>query len=134
MGVLGAVLLLTLALVLAWLILIAIVWLHRPTRAFAGPALRMIPDLVLLVRSLLADPGTPMGARLALGGLLAYLLSPIDLIPDFIPVLGSIDDVVLSAVVLRWTAHRIGVERLRAHWSGPQSGFELLTRLLGLER
>ncbi len=59
-----------------WLVLVGFLWLHRPSRAVAGPALRLVPDLVRLVRRLLADPGTPTSVRLALAGLLAYLLSP----------------------------------------------------------
>jgi hypothetical protein len=72
--------------VLAWMILVAIVWLHRPARALAGPAVRMIPDVVKLTRALLADRATPRRVKVALAGLLAYLVSPIDLIPDFIPI------------------------------------------------
>ena len=65
--------------------------------------------------------------------MLAYLISPIDLIPDFIPVLGQSDDVVVAALVLRWSGRRIGVDRLRAHWSGSDEGFDVLRRMLGLE-
>jgi uncharacterized membrane protein YkvA (DUF1232 family) len=121
------------ALFVAWLILAAIVWFHRPSRALAGPALRLIPDLVRLVRSLLADPSSPRRVKVALAGLLAYLISPIDLIPDFIPILGSMDDVVVAGLVLRWAGRQIGVEPIRAHWSGSAAGFELLRRLLALD-
>src|SRR5450759_4700577 len=87
---------------LGWLLLVGFLWLHRPSRAVAGPALRLIPDLIRLVRRLLADPGTPTSVRIALAGLLAYLLSPVDLIPDFVPVIGAADDLIIAAVVLRW--------------------------------
>ena len=119
------------ALVAAWILFVLVMWLHRPTRALAGPALRLIPDLVRLVRSLIADRSTPRSAKLALGGLLLYLLSPIDLIPDFIPGLGSIDDIAVAAVILRWVGRRVGVTELRAHWTGSDAGFEMLRRLLG---
>ena len=132
MGLTNALLTIAGVLVLAWLILAAVVWLHRPSRALAGPALRLIPDLVRLVRSLLADPGSPTRVKVALAGLLIYLVSPIDLIPDFIPVLGSIDDLVISAIVLRWAGRRIGIRQLRGHWSGSEGGFSLLLGLLGL--
>jgi uncharacterized membrane protein YkvA (DUF1232 family) len=118
--------------VLAWVILVAIVWLHRPARALAGPALRMIPDVVRLTRALLADRATPRRVKVALAGLLAYLVSPIDLIPDFIPILGSMDDLVVAALVLRWAGRRVGLEQIRAHWSGSDAGFDLLARLLGV--
>jgi uncharacterized membrane protein YkvA (DUF1232 family) len=115
-----------------WLILVAVVWLHRPARALVGPAVRLVPDLIGLVRSLLGDPSTPPSVKLALVGLLAYLLSPIDLIPDFLPVVGSIDDLAVSAIVLRWAGRRVGAEQLRSHWSGSPAGFDLLRRLLGI--
>lgn len=64
--------------------------------------------------------------------MLVYLISPIDLIPDFIPVLGQIDDVVVAAVILRWTGRRVGVEGLRSHWPGSDEGSDVLRRMLGL--
>lgn len=117
---------------LAWVILVALVWLHRPARAIAGPALRLIPDLVHLTRSLLGDHATPRSVKVALGGLLVYLVSPIDLVPDFIPVLGSVDDLAVTAIVLRWAGRRIGPDQLRRHWAGNEAGFALLMRLLGI--
>jgi uncharacterized membrane protein YkvA (DUF1232 family) len=121
-----------LGLVAAWLILVAVVWLHRPSRELAGPVLRIVPDLVSLVRSLLADTTTPPSVKLALGGLLVYLVSPIDLVPDFVPVAGSLDDVVIAGLVLRWAGRRVGTEDLRSHWTGSPEGFGLLRRLLGI--
>jgi uncharacterized membrane protein YkvA (DUF1232 family) len=118
--------------VLAWLGLIALVWLHRPSRALVGPLLRLIPDLVRLSRSLLGDPATPRSVKVALGALLVYLLSPIDLIPDFIPVVGSVDDLAITALVFRWAGRRVGRDQLRRHWAGSEAGFGLLMRLLGL--
>jgi uncharacterized membrane protein YkvA (DUF1232 family) len=120
------------AVALGWLLLVGFLWLHRPSRAIAGPALRLIPDLVRLVRRLLADPGTPTSVRIALAGLLAYLLSPVDLIPDFVPVIGAADDVIIAAVVLRWAGRRVGLDDLRTKWSGDPAGFDLLRRLLGI--
>jgi uncharacterized membrane protein YkvA (DUF1232 family) len=132
MGLADALLTIAGVLVLAWLLLAVVVWIHGPARALAVPALRLIPDLVGLVRSLLADPSSPTRVKVALAGLLVYLVSPIDLIPDFIPVLGSMDDLVITAVVLRWAGRRIGVRQLRAHWAGSEGGFTLLLGLLGL--
>jgi uncharacterized membrane protein YkvA (DUF1232 family) len=115
-----------------WLLLVGFLWLHRPSRALAGPALRLIPDLVRLVRGLLADGSTPRSVRLALVGLLAYLVSPIDLIPDFVPIIGSADDLIVTAVVLRWAGRRVGLDQLRAKWTGDPAGFDVLRRLLGI--
>jgi uncharacterized membrane protein YkvA (DUF1232 family) len=132
MGLVDGLLVIAGAFVLAWLVLVVVIWLHRPSRALVSPALRLIPDLVRLVRSLLADRESPRRVKVALGGLLVYLVSPIDLIPDFVPVLGSVDDLVVTALVLRWAGRQIGVEQIRAHWSGSDAGFALLLRLLGL--
>jgi uncharacterized membrane protein YkvA (DUF1232 family) len=131
-GILGALIAAAGVLVLTWIVLIAVLWLHRPSRAVAGPALRLVPDLIRLVRSLIGDSATPRRVKVALGGLLIYLLSPIDLIPDFIPGLGSIDDLAVTALVLRWAGRRVGFDGLRAHWAGSEAGFELLLRLLGI--
>jgi uncharacterized membrane protein YkvA (DUF1232 family) len=94
--------------------------------------MRLVPDLVRLVRALLSDAATPRSGKVALGALLLYLVSPIDLVPDFFPVIGSIDDLIVSGLVLRWAGRRIGVETLRSHWPGRPEGFDLLRRLLGL--
>lgn len=117
---------------LGWLLLVAFLWLHRPSRELVGPALRLIPDLVRLVRELLRAADTPRSVHVALLGLLAYLLSPIDLVPDFIPVLGSADDLIVAAIVLRWAGRRVGLDRLRGAWTGDPAGFDLLRRLLGV--
>jgi len=117
---------------IGWLLLVGFLWLHRPSRDVAVLALRLIPDLVRLVRRLLADPGTPTSVRLVLVGLLVYLLSPIDLVPDFVPGIGSADDLIIAAVVLRWAGRRVGLDDLRARWTGDPAGFEVLRRLLGI--
>ncbi|HET7677394.1 MAG TPA: DUF1232 domain-containing protein [Candidatus Limnocylindrales bacterium] len=119
-------------LVAVWLVAVGLVWLHRPSRELALPALRLLPDLLRLVRALLADGDTPRPARLALLFLLAWILSPIDLLPEFLPGIGPLDDIVVAAIVLRWVGRRLGPERLRARWSGSDEGFALLLRLLGL--
>jgi uncharacterized membrane protein YkvA (DUF1232 family) len=131
-GVVDSIIAIIVVVGLGWLILLAVLWLHRPSRELIGPTLRIIPDLIRLVRVLLADPTTPRSVRLALLGLLAYLLTPIDLVPDFLPGIGAADDVILAAIVLRWAGRRVGLERLRDRWQGDDAGFESLRRLLGL--
>lgn len=116
----------------AWLVLVAVLWLHRPSRDLVAPTIRLVPDLVRLVRGLLRDSTTPRSVKLVLGGLLVYLLNPIDLIPDFLPVVGPLDDIILAAIALRWAGRRIGEAGLRDHWVGTEAGFGLLRRLLGL--
>jgi uncharacterized membrane protein YkvA (DUF1232 family) len=71
-----------------------------------------VPDQLALVRRLLIDPRVRWRHRLVLWGLLAYLVSPIDLVPDFIPVLGQLDDVLVAAVVLRWLVRSLEAGRV----------------------
>ena len=122
----------SLVMAVGWLLLVGFLWLHRPSRDLAAVGLRLIPDLVRLVRALLADSSTPRSARLALAGLLVYLLSPLDLIPDFVPVIGAVDDLIVAAVVLHWVGRRVGLDDLRSRWTGDPAGFEILRRLLGI--
>jgi uncharacterized membrane protein YkvA (DUF1232 family) len=132
MNVIEAIAVTIAVLAMGWLLLAAFLWLHRPSRELAGASVRLIPDLVRLVRGLLGDSATPTSVRVVLAGLLLYLLSPIDLIPDFVPVIGSADDLIVSAVVLRWAGRRVGLDDLRARWTGNPAGFEILRRLLGI--
>ena len=64
--------------------------------------------------------------------LLAYLISPIDLIPDFIPVLGYADDAIIVAIALRSITRRAGPEVLEQHWPGSPEGLDTLLMLAGL--
>lgn len=107
-----------------------LIWLYRPSRELALPALRLLPDVIRLVRRLLADPGTTRGQRAALIGLMLWIASPVDLVPEFVPVIGPLDDLVVTALVLRWVARRVGRPRLRELWPGSPEGFALLERLL----
>jgi uncharacterized membrane protein YkvA (DUF1232 family) len=118
-------------LVALWAIAIAVLWVIRPRDVPIRELLRVIPDVLRLVRDLIADPGVPRSARIALVVLLAWLLSPIDLIPEFIPVLGPLDDAVVAVVVLRFVRRRIGFEGLRSRWQGTGEGWQLVSRLLG---
>ncbi len=113
-----------------WLLAVALIWLHRPSRELALPALRLLPDILRLVRRLMADRQTPGLIRLALAGLLLWIVSPIDLLPEFLPGIGPLDDLVVAALVLRWAGRRLGEERLREKWPGTPESFALLERLL----
>ncbi|GAB3808673.1 YkvA family protein [Micromonospora zhanjiangensis] len=70
--------------------------------------------------------------RVRLGLLMAYLAIPIDLIPDFIPVIGYADDAIIVAAVLRSVVRRAGIDAVRRHWPGTEDGFAALCRLTGI--
>jgi uncharacterized membrane protein YkvA (DUF1232 family) len=91
----------------------------------------LVPDVLRLLRSVIADRSAPLDVRLVLIGLLAWILSPIDLIPEFIPVLGPLDDVVVSVVAMRYVRRRVGVEDLRGRWTGTDAGFGVLLQVIG---
>ena len=119
-------------LVVLWLLLLALLWWARPDELGAREALRLLPDVVRLVRRLAADGSLPRGVRIRLWLLLAYLLSPIDLVPDVVPVLGYADDVVVVAWALRSVVRRSGAEALDRHWPGQPAGLAVVRRLAGL--
>jgi uncharacterized membrane protein YkvA (DUF1232 family) len=119
-------------LVLAWLALVVALLVAKPEKGLLREAMRLLPDLLRLLRRLAADPGMPRGVRVRLVLLLAYLALPIDLIPDFIPVLGYADDAIVVTLVLRGTVRRAGLDAVRARWPGSDEGFAALCRLTGV--
>jgi uncharacterized membrane protein YkvA (DUF1232 family) len=114
-----------------WALLLLLLWLLRPRDMRLAEALRLVPDLLRLIRSLLTDGQTPWGVRLALIFLLAWLLNPIDLIPEFVPVIGPLDDVIVAVLVLRYVRQRLGDDELRRRWPGTDAGYALLSSILG---
>ncbi len=120
------------ALLLAWAALVVALIVVRPRGGLLREALRLLPDVLRLVRRLAADQTLPRGVRIRLGLLLAYLALPIDLVPDFIPVLGYADDAIIVSAVLRSVVRRAGLEAVRAHWPGTDDGFAALARLTRL--
>ena len=89
---------------------------------------RLVPDCVVLARGLLGDREVPARCKLALVGLIVYLASPIDLVPDFLPVVGVLDDAILVALTLRWIVRTAGPERVARHWRGTPRGLALVLR------
>ncbi|WP_030456687.1 YkvA family protein [Herbidospora cretacea] len=121
------------ALALTWLILVATLAFLRPRGGLLREALRVLPDVLRLIRRLAADRDLPRGVRVRLGLLLVYLAVPIDLIPDFVPVLGYADDAIVVVAVLRSVVRRAGLPAVRAHWPGTDDGFEVVRRLTGMD-
>jgi uncharacterized membrane protein YkvA (DUF1232 family) len=122
-------------LLLLWLVLLATLWItqrNSPDRTSWREALQLLPDVIRLLRRLAADPQLPRGIRVRLWLLLGYLLLPIDLVPDVIPVLGYADDVIVVALALRSVVRRAGPDALARHWPGTPDGLTLIHRLAGL--
>ena len=120
-----------LGILVVWAVLVALLFVFRPRDVPLGELLRVVPDLLRLVRNLLRDPDVPTGPKVALVVLFAWLISPIDLIPEFVPVLGPLDDAVVAVLVLRYVRRRVGLEELRERWPGTPEGFALLERIIG---
>ena len=81
----------------------------------------------MLVQRLLRDPRVPRRRKLALALLAAYLVLPFDLVPDFIPAAGQLDDAILVALVLRGLVRGGGEPLLREHWPGPERSLALIS-------
>jgi uncharacterized membrane protein YkvA (DUF1232 family) len=89
---------------------------------------RFLPACVTTVRRLRAHPAVPRRAKLAVGFAGLWVLSPIDLIPEFLPVIGPLDDVVVVALALRYAGRQVPREVLLEAWPGDR---RIIERLLG---
>jgi len=117
-------------LVAAWIITVtALAAVGRGTdaRALAG----FVPDCVILVRRLLTDSRVPRRSKALLALAALYLASPIDLVPDFIPIVGQLDDAAVLALVLRRVVRGSGTALIAEHWPGPASSRAIILRLAG---
>jgi len=99
---------------------------RQDARALAG----FVPDCLMLFRRLLADERVPRRRKVVLVGVIAYLAMPLDLVPDFIPIAGQLDDVILVAIALRSVLRAGGPSLLREHWPGPPASLNALLRLV----
>ena len=91
-----------------------------------------MPDCAILFSRLARDPRVPLRAKLLLGVLVGYLALPFDLIPDFIPVVGALDDAIVVAIALRLVVRTSGAEIVRDHWPGPEVSLGTVLRLAGV--
>jgi uncharacterized membrane protein YkvA (DUF1232 family) len=101
----------------------------RQGDALALALARFIPDCIVLIGRLLRDRRVPRSRKAALLLLAGYLALPIDLIPDFIPVAGQLDDAIVTALVLRLVLRGGGPDLLDEHWPGPPEGRRVIARL-----
>lgn len=114
--------------VLLWTVAVALLVVsgrRSQARALAG----FIPDCLVLFRRLLGDDRVPRSRKVVLVALLAYLALPFDLVPDFIPVAGQLDDVFAVALVLRFVLRSAGAPLVREHWPGPPESLAAVMRL-----
>lgn len=116
-------------LIASWVLLVVLAARLPPgvLKELAG----LLPNCVKTARTLRSDPAVPRRAKLAVGFAALWCLSPIDLIPEFLPVIGPLDDVVVVALALRYAARQVPREVLEAAWTGEAS---TLDRLLGQRR
>lgn len=119
-------------LLLLYAVMLALLWRFRPPETTLKDALRLLPDLLRLIRNLAKDGSLPRRVRVYLVLLLVYLASPIDLVPDFIPVLGYADDAVVVALALRAVVRSAGPDKVRDAWPGSPAGLDIVLRLAGI--
>jgi uncharacterized membrane protein YkvA (DUF1232 family) len=109
-------------------VVLALVVVGRRTdaRAVAG----FVPDCLVLCRRLLADSRVPRRHKALLAGLIGYLASPLDLIPDFIPVIGQLDDVLIAVLALRTVRRGVRRSIVRQHWPGPPQSLRVIEKVV----
>ena len=90
-----------------------------------------LPNFVILLKRLLADPRVPRRSKLILGGTVMYLVSPIDVVPDFVPGLGQLDDIVVALLALHSILNRVDAEVVVEHWPGNENVIRLVRRAVG---
>jgi uncharacterized membrane protein YkvA (DUF1232 family) len=118
------------ALIAVWLLAVLVVlWTGRKT--IARELIALLPNLVRLFRGLIGDPRVPRGSKALLLVSAIWLASPIDLIPEFLPGIGGIDDAVVAALVLRHLVRRAGDDVVREHWRGDPRTIGLILRAAG---
>lgn len=94
----------------------------------------LIPNLLLLFKDLVRDPQVPRGAKVWLVVAAVWLASPIDLLPEFLPMVGPLDDAIVAAAVLRHLVRTAGPDVVVGHWRGDPATIERILRLFGARR
>lgn len=98
-------------------------------RVIARELALLLPNLFRLFRGLLADPRVPLRAKVVLALGIVWIASPIDLIPEFVPVAGPLDDAIVAALVLGYVSRTVGRDLVREHWHGDPTTLARLLRL-----
>jgi len=122
-----------LALIGLWLVALVVLFaLGR--RVAARELATLLPNLVLLFRGLIKDRRVPRGSKALLAMAIVWVVSPIDLVPEFLPVIGPLDDAVMAALVLRHVIRRAVKDVVAQYWRGDPATLELILRVAGAER
>ena len=124
-------LLIALAVAAAVYALLVLLLVVAGRRGQARALVRFVPDCAVLFRHLMADRRVSRPRKALLGLLVAYLAMPFDLVPDFIPVAGQLDDAVLVALTLRAVLRDAGPALVSEHWPGPPESLDAMLRLAG---
>lgn len=103
-------------------------------RQLVTDAVMMMPNIVKLIARLLKDPRVPRRAKITLGLAAAYVASPIDLIPELIPVVGWADDVLIVMFAIDSLIQRAGPDVVDELWDGPGDLLSLVRDVVGLAR
>jgi uncharacterized membrane protein YkvA (DUF1232 family) len=104
------------------------------SRQLVTDAMMMMPNIIKLIGRLIRDPRVPRRAKISLGLALAYVISPIDIIPEVIPVVGWADDVIIVMFAIDSLIDRAGSEVVEEHWDGPGDLLSLVRDVVGLSR
>jgi uncharacterized membrane protein YkvA (DUF1232 family) len=120
------------ALAAAWLVLTVVLILARPRGLSARAVAVFIPNVLRLLRGLYRDPQVPRTVRIRVWVAIAYNIQPLNLIPDFVPVIGFADNVLITAWALRSAVHKAGADAVARHWPGTAEQFALLVRVARL--
>ena len=99
-------------------------------RKLASDAVYLLPNLIKLLGRLVRDPRVPRRSKVVIGAALAYLVSPVDLIPEFVPVVGFADDVLLVSYAVNHLIEVAGEDVVLEHWDGPRDMLELVRSVL----
>ena len=99
-------------------------------RKLTADAVYLLPNLIKLLGRLVRDPRVPRRSKVVIGAAIAYLMSPVDLIPDFVPLIGFADDILLVSYAVNHLIEVAGEDVVLEHWDGPRDMLDLVTSVL----
>jgi len=111
-----------------WLLLVVLL-LAAGRRTAARELATLVPNIAVLFQGLLRDRRVSRGSKVLLAISIVWIVSPIDLIPEFVPVAGPLDDAIVAALVLRWVLRRTDRSVLEEHWRGDPATLDTILRL-----